>query len=79
MNYGLSMVCLVFKRMIDMTCLTCLTEAEEKEKQHAEALKSSQADLVTSDFTSNALLLSARNTAWRKIKYGMTSFTRREM
>ena len=54
------MVCLVFKRMIDMTCLT---EAEEREKQHAEALKSSQADLVTSDFTLNALLLSARNTA----------------
>ena len=54
------MVCFVFKHMTDMTCLT---EAEEREKQHAEALKSSQADLVTSDFTSNALLLSARNTA----------------
>ena len=26
--------------------MTCLTEADEREKQHAEALKSSQADLA---------------------------------
>jgi hypothetical protein len=42
------MVCLVLKRVIDMTCLT---EAEEREKQHAEALKSSQAELARCNAT----------------------------